>query len=54
MAMGKNPSYVDTYRTMEKLVSKGKVKALGVSNFNQNEIQDLLNQCDTVSVYLYD
>ena len=54
MALGENPSYVDTYRAMEKMVSKGKARALGVSNFNQKEIQDLLDQCDIVSMQLGD
>jgi diketogulonate reductase-like aldo/keto reductase len=39
---------------METLVSKGKVKALGVSNFNQKEIQDILNQCQLVRFPLND
>jgi aryl-alcohol dehydrogenase-like predicted oxidoreductase len=54
MAMGNNPSYADTYRAMEKLMSKRKAKALGVSNFNKQEIQDILDQCDIVSMHLDD
>ena len=54
IALGGNPSYVDTWRAMEKLVSKGKVKALGVSNFNQKEIQDILDQCELVCSPLSD
>ena len=33
---------------MEKLVSTGKVKAVGVSNFNINRLEQLLKQVDTV------
>lgn len=53
IALGRNPSYVDTWQAMEKLVRKGKVKALGVSNFNQKEIKDIMDQCDTVIISLY-
>jgi alcohol dehydrogenase (NADP+) len=41
-------TYVDTWRAMEKLVSTGKVKAIGVSNFSKGEIQTLLDQCSVV------
>ncbi|KAL4810818.1 NADP-dependent oxidoreductase domain-containing protein [Aspergillus unguis] len=34
--------YLDTYQAMEKLISTGKVKAIGVSNFSQAEMQRLL------------
>jgi alcohol dehydrogenase (NADP+) len=32
-------TYVDTWKAMEKLLSTGKVKAIGVSNFSKGEIQ---------------
>ncbi|KFZ23560.1 hypothetical protein V502_01966 [Pseudogymnoascus sp. VKM F-4520 (FW-2644)] len=41
-------SFVDTWKAMEKLVKTGKTKAIGVSNFSKGEIQQLLDQCDTV------
>ena len=41
-------TYVDTWRAMEKLLSTGKVKAIGVSNFSKGEIQTLLDQCSVV------
>lgn len=44
-----NTSFVDTWRAMEKLVKTGKTKAIGVSNFSKGEIQQLLDQSDTVS-----
>ncbi|GES61973.1 aldo/keto reductase family protein [Aspergillus terreus] len=34
--------YVDTYKAMEKLLSTGKVKAIGVSNFSKAEMERLL------------
>lgn len=44
MLLGKT-TFVDTWRAMEKLLATGKVKALGVSNFSQGEIQRLLDEC---------
>jgi alcohol dehydrogenase (NADP+) len=41
-------TYVDIWRAMEKLLSTGKVKAIGVSNFSKGEIQTLLDQCSVV------
>ncbi|KAL2786315.1 NADP-dependent oxidoreductase domain-containing protein [Aspergillus keveii] len=35
--------YLDTYKALEKLVSSGKVKAIGVSNFSQEEIQRVVD-----------
>ncbi|KAJ4364949.1 hypothetical protein N0V83_008565 [Neocucurbitaria cava] len=43
MQMGET-TYVDTWKAMEKLVHKGKAKAIGVSNFSQGEVQTLLDQ----------
>lgn len=40
--------YVTTYKAMEKLLSTGKVKAIGVSNFNIRRLEDLLSKTDVV------
>lgn len=42
-------TYVDTWRAMEELTKTGKVKAIGVSNFSQGEIQNLIKETSTVS-----
>lgn len=36
--------YVDTYKAMEKLVEKGKCKAIGISNFSKGELERLLKE----------
>lgn len=36
-------SYIETYKAMEKLVQKGLVKSLGVSNFNKKQIEDIIS-----------
>lgn len=48
MMMG-TTTYVDTWKAMEKLVQKGKAKAIGVSNFSKGEVQKLLDEGSTVS-----
>ncbi|KAE8372593.1 NADP-dependent oxidoreductase domain-containing protein [Aspergillus bertholletiae] len=40
--------YVDTYKAMEKLLSTGKVKAIGVSNFSKAEMEHLLKNTSVV------
>ncbi|KAK9313393.1 NADP-dependent oxidoreductase domain-containing protein [Lipomyces starkeyi] len=41
-------SYVDTYKGLEKLLSTGKVKSIGVSNFNVRRLQEVLDNCTVV------
>lgn len=40
--------YKDTWRALEKLYNDGKVKAIGVSNFLQHHLEDLLDSADIV------
>ena len=40
--------YVETYKAMEALVKKGKVKAIGISNFSKAEIERLLKETTVV------
>ncbi|MBM7552022.1 aldo/keto reductase [Thalassobacillus pellis] len=40
--------YVDTYKALEKLYHKGKVKAIGVCNFDIEHLRRLLDECDVL------
>ncbi|WP_181350392.1 aldo/keto reductase [Thalassobacillus sp. CUG 92003] len=42
--------YVDTYKAMEKLYHDGRVKAIGVCNFDQDHLQRLLDECEVKPV----
>ncbi|WP_188456050.1 aldo/keto reductase [Virgibacillus oceani] len=44
----KYDEYVETYKAMEKLYKDGRVKAIGVCNFNIEHLQRLLDECDVV------
>ena len=39
-------NYRAGYRLMEKAYKEGKVKAIGLSNFNKEQIQEILNICE--------
>ncbi|KGO74154.1 Short-chain dehydrogenase/reductase SDR [Penicillium italicum] len=43
-----NIDIVDTYKAMEQLLKTGKVKAIGVSNFDKSEIERLIKETSTV------
>jgi methylglyoxal/glyoxal reductase len=38
--------YKETWRALEKLYKDGKVKAIGVSNFNVHHLEDILADCE--------
>ncbi|WP_227394620.1 aldo/keto reductase [Jeotgalibacillus aurantiacus] len=43
--MPEKDRYVDTYKAMEKLYEEGKVKAIGVCNFEIEHLQRLMDEC---------
>lgn len=43
-------TYVETYKALEKLYNDGRVKAIGVCNFNIEHLQRLLDECDVKPV----
>jgi len=42
--------YVDTWRAMEKLYLDGRIRAIGVSNFNPDHLRRLVEETDVVPV----
>ncbi|MCP2033505.1 diketogulonate reductase-like aldo/keto reductase [Planomicrobium sp. HSC-17F08] len=42
--------YVDTYKALEKLYKDGRVKAIGVCNFEIEHLERLLSECEVVPV----
>ncbi|PYZ96864.1 aldo/keto reductase [Alteribacter lacisalsi] len=42
--------YVETYKAMEKLYHDGKVKAIGVCNFDIDHLERLMDECDVKPV----
>ncbi|WP_223070405.1 aldo/keto reductase [Paenibacillus caui] len=42
--------YVDTYKALEKLYRDGRVKAIGVCNFDIEHLERLLNECEVKPV----
>lgn len=45
--------YVDTWRAMERLVEKGKARAIGISNFSKAELERLVDSGTTVCLFLW-
>lgn len=39
-------NYISGYRLMEKAYKEGKVKAIGLSNFSEEQIREILNICE--------
>ncbi|KAA1473895.1 Aldo/keto reductase [Dentipellis sp. KUC8613] len=45
---GEHPTFIDTWKDMEKLMETGKVKSIGVSNFSVMTLIELLPHCKVV------
>ena len=39
-------NYIAGYKQLEKAYKQGKLKAIGISNFNEDEIQEVLDKCE--------
>jgi diketogulonate reductase-like aldo/keto reductase len=50
MFAGKQGSFIPTWRAMEALVRKGKAKAIGLSNFSIQELQDVLDEVKDIPI----
>jgi 2,5-diketo-D-gluconate reductase A len=44
----KNDEYLDTWRAFERLLSEGRVRSIGVSNFQQAHLQRLFDEAEVV------
>lgn len=45
-------NYIQGYKNMEKAYKEGKIKALGLSNFSVEQIQEILNICEIKPVVM--
>ncbi|KAJ6602163.1 Aldo/keto reductase [Mycena sp. CBHHK59/15] len=45
-----HPTFVDTWKEIEKLLQTGKVKSIGVSNFSIKTLEELLPHCSVIPV----
>ena len=43
-----NKNYVSTWKALEKLYKEGRIRAIGVSNFEPEWIEDILSECEVV------
>ena len=39
-------NYIEGYKKLEKAYKEGKLKSIGISNFNEEEIQETLDKCE--------
>ncbi|MEI3607229.1 aldo/keto reductase [Pseudogracilibacillus sp. SE30717A] len=46
----KYDQYIETYKALEKLYKDGRVKSIGVCNFNIEHLERLLEECEVVPV----
>ncbi|KAF2424382.1 Aldo/keto reductase [Tothia fuscella] len=46
--LDKSITYIDAYKSMEQLLKTGKVKAIGVANFSEIYLEELLSKTDIV------
>ena len=44
----RNNKYVETWNALEKLYKQGKVRAIGVSNFNISHLENIIGQCEII------
>jgi diketogulonate reductase-like aldo/keto reductase len=40
------PTYIDTWKALEKLYKDGRVRAIGVSNFYQHHLEEIRSSCE--------
>ena len=45
MALPSSAHYLDTWKAMESCVAKGLVRSIGVSNFNSQQMNRLMDVC---------
>jgi diketogulonate reductase-like aldo/keto reductase len=42
------PTYIETWKALETLYKQGRVRAIGVSNFYQHHLEELISQCEII------
>lgn len=49
MAMG-DTHYLETWKALEKVLKTGKVKAIGLSNFTKEQVQNIIDNGEVVGL----